>query len=74
MLPPPTTIADLDAEPVDLRDLPRDEHADGRVDAVLAVTEEGLAGQLEQDALVAQRARRVPEAVSVTAPPRARSG
>jgi hypothetical protein len=37
-------------------DLARDERAEGRVDAVLAVTEERLAGQLEEDPLVAQRA------------------
>ena len=68
--------ADLDAEAVDLGDLPGDEHADGRVDAVLAVAEERLAGQLEQDPAVAQRLRSAAAvaAVSVTAPPRARSG
>ena len=76
--------ADLDAEGVDLADLAGDECAERRIDAVRAVAEERLAGQLEQDAPVAQRpaigrvgGRRVPATtvpVSLTAPPRARSG
>ena len=41
--------ADLDAQAVDLGDLARDERADRRVDAVLAIAEQRLAGQLEQD-------------------------
>ena len=48
---------DLDAERVDLADLAGDERAERRVDAVLAVAEQGLAGQLEQDAPIAQRRR-----------------
>ena len=48
---------DLDAGAVDLRDLAGDERADGGVDAVLAIAEQRLAGQLEQDALIAQRLR-----------------
>ena len=46
---------DLDAEAVDLGDLAGDERADRRVDAVLTVPEQRLAGQLEQDPPVAQR-------------------
>ena len=67
---------ELHAQAVDLRDLLGDERTELRVDAVLAVAQEGLAGQLEQDPLVAQglAVGRVPEAASVTAPPRARSG
>ena len=48
---------DLDAGAVDLRHLAGDERADGGVDAVLAIAEQRLAGQLEQDALVAQGLR-----------------
>ena len=48
--------ADLDAERVDLGDLAGDERAERRVDAVLAVAEERLAGQLEQDPAVADAA------------------
>src|SRR3954447_10470632 len=47
--------ADLDAEAVDLRDLASDEGAHGRVHAVLAVAEERLARQLEEDPPIAQR-------------------
>ena len=47
--------ADLDAARPHGRDLAGDERADGRVDAVLAVAEERLAGQLEQDPAVARR-------------------
>ena len=65
--------ADLDTQAVDLRDLAGDERADRRVDAVRAIPEQRLARQLEQDPAVAQAARR-PEAGSVTAPPRARTG
>ena len=48
--------ADLDAQGVDLGDLARDERAERRVHAVLAIAEEGLAGQLEQDPAVAEPA------------------
>ena len=47
--------ADLDATGVDGRDLLGDEGADLGIDAVLARPEQGLAGQLEQDAPVAGR-------------------
>ena len=47
--------ADLDAELVDRGDLARDERAESRIHAILAVAEEGLAGQLQQDALVLDR-------------------
>ena len=66
---------DLDAEAVDLGDLARDERAERRVDAVRAIAEQRLAGQLEQDPPVAQRRVAVRRSRrSVTAPPRARSG
>ena len=77
MLPPPTTIPIWTPSAVDLRDLAGDERADGRVDAVLAIAEQRLAGQLEQDPAIAQRLRLGwPRLVAgpVTAPPRARSG
>ena len=82
MLPPPTTMPIWTPSAVDLGDLAGDERAERRVDAVRAVAEQGLAGQLEQDPLVAQRppsagdGRRAGDAgrSSVTAPPRARSG
>src|SRR4029079_15843629 len=45
---------DLDAEPVDLGDLAGDERAERRVDAVRPVAEQRLAGQLEQDPVVAE--------------------
>ena len=48
--------ADLDAHRVDVRDLLRDERAERGVDAVLALAEEGLAGELEQDPAVAEPA------------------
>ena len=57
---------DLDAEAVDLRDLAGDERADGRVDAVLAIAEQRLAGQLEQDPPVAQRRRLACRAVAAS--------
>ena len=40
---------------MDLRDLAGDERAERRVDAVLAIAEQRLAGQLEQDPAIAQR-------------------
>ena len=48
---------DLHAGAVDLRDLAGDERADRRVDAVLAIAQQRLAGQLEQDPLIAQGLR-----------------
>ena len=49
MLPPPTTMPTWTPRPWTSRDLAGDERAERRVDAVLAVAEQGLAGQLEQD-------------------------
>src|SRR6185369_9423562 len=51
--------ADLDAAAANLRDLIGDERADGRIDAVRATPEEGLARQLQEDSPVAGRAFRV---------------
>ena len=45
--------ADLHAQRVDVFDLICDERAELRVDAVRPVAQQGLAGQLEQDAPVA---------------------
>ena len=42
--------ADLDTAIVDLADLAGDERAERGIDAVLAIAQQGLAGQLEQDA------------------------
>ena len=50
--------ADLDAHGVDGRDLLRDERAECRVHTVLALAQERLAGQLEQDPAVAEPASR----------------
>ena len=47
--------ADLDAELVDRGDLAGDERAERGIDAVLAIAQQGLARQLQQDALVAHR-------------------
>ena len=58
MLPPPTTMPTWTPSAVDLGDLAGDERAERRVDAVLAIAEERLAGQLEQDPPVAERLRR----------------
>ncbi len=76
--------ADLDAQRLDLGDLPRDERAELGIDAVLPLAQQRLARQLEQDAPVAEPAgSSVPAAAvpladrgpsSVTCPPRARSG
>ena len=68
---------DLDAATVDLGDLAGDERAELGIDAVRAVTEQRLAGQLEEDPLVAKPVPVLPRAVrwpSLTAPPRARNG
>ena len=50
MFPPPTTIACLGAELVDVAHGPRDRCDPARVLAVLALAHERLAGKLEQDA------------------------
>ena len=47
--------ADLHAAGVDLGHLAGDERAERRVDAVRPVAEQRLAGQLQQDPLVAER-------------------
>ena len=57
MLPPPTTIPTWTPSAADLGDLAGDERAERRVDAVGAVAEERLAGQLEQDPPVADARR-----------------
>ena len=77
MLPPPTTIPTWTPSAMDLGDLAGDERAERRVDAVRAVAEQRLAGQLEQDPLVAEPVPVRPIVAvgpSLTAPPRARSG
>ena len=55
MLPPPTTMPIWTPSAVDLGDLAGDERAERRIDAVRAVAEQRLAGQLQQDAPVAER-------------------
>ena len=52
MLPPPTTDRDLDAQGVDLADLPGQVVGEGAVDAEGLLAQQRLAGELEQDALV----------------------
>ena len=75
MLPPPTTIPTWTPRRWTSRDLAGDERAERRIDAVGPVAEERLAGQLEQDPLVAEPVpRSVVVEASLTAPPRARSG
>ena len=54
MLPPPTTMPTWTPSAVDLGDLARDERAEGRIHAVLAVAEQRLAGQLEEDPAIAE--------------------
>ena len=58
MFPPPTTMPTSTPRRVDLGDLARDERAERRVDAVLAIAQQRLAGQLEQDPVVAEAAVR----------------
>ena len=51
----PDDDAHLHAELVDRGDLAGDERAEPRIHAVLAIAEEGLAGQLQQDPPIADR-------------------
>ena len=55
MLPPPTTMPTSTPVAWTAADLLRDERAELGIDAVLALAEERLAGELEQDAAVARR-------------------
>ena len=52
MLPPPMTMADLDAEVVDAPDLVGEMLEHGRLDAVPLLAGQRLAGELQQDPLV----------------------
>ena len=65
MLPPPTTIPTWTPRPWTSATWRAMNAQNGRVDAVLAVAEQRLAGQLEQDAPVAQR--RSPRRAAVAA-------
>ena len=56
MLPPPTTMPTWTPIAWSGRDLLRDERAEGGVHAVLALAQEGLAGELEQDPAVPEPA------------------
>ena len=60
MLPPPTTMPTSTPRRMDFGNLLGDERAERRVDAVRAVAEQRLAGQLEEDPAVprARPARR----------------